>query len=93
MNVMTDYTFEYKNDEYMWWSDPGHSWLQVPLVTTTNLDISSYSYRDAHYAYLEEDRDAGLWFAARGYTPATAPHYRASHTNEDSPIRAKARFC
>ena len=90
---MTDYKFEYTNYECMWFSDPGHSWLQVPLVTTTNLDISSYSYRDAHHAYLEEDRDAGLWLAARGYTRATAPHYPESHTDEDSSIRDKKRFC
>ena len=44
--------------------DPGHGWVQIDHDTLRRLgiaaDISSYSYRDADFAYLEEDCDAGV---------------------------------
>lgn len=49
---------------YIFWSDPGHGWLEVPLdeLRALRLDrrITRYSYadRDAGRAYLEEDCDA-----------------------------------
>ena len=44
-------------------NDPGHAWLQVPRKIMRNVyvsqpfDISSYSYWDGGFFYLEEDVD------------------------------------
>ena len=44
-------------------SDPGHAWLQVPrkimrdIYTSQPFDISSCSYWDGGFFYLEEDCD------------------------------------
>jgi hypothetical protein len=49
-------------------SDPGHAWLKVPHRLLAELgiadQITTYSYSRADYAYLEEDLDAGRFFAA-----------------------------
>lgn len=45
----------------MWFSDPGHAWLQVGWDLINDLGwkkISQYSYHDDEYVYLEEDSDA-----------------------------------
>ncbi|MET4545679.1 hypothetical protein ABIE26_002997 [Pedobacter africanus] len=48
--------------------DPGHGWLQVSHALLTELkitkDITSFSYRDSKYAYLEEDLDLGTFLGA-----------------------------
>jgi hypothetical protein len=47
--------------------DAGHGWLAVPHGIIRELkitDISACSYRDHRYAYLEEDRDAGIFVQA-----------------------------
>lgn len=44
-----------------WYSDPGHSWLQVPktlIPSKARAMFSHYSYEDKQYLYLEEDCDA-----------------------------------
>jgi hypothetical protein len=50
--------------------DSGHSWLQVPHELINQLGIkeyiSNYSYRDAKYAYLEEDCDLGKFLLNLG---------------------------
>lgn len=52
-----------EKSEIKFWEDPGHGWLQVPLPLLEQLKedhglkISSYSYRDSNYGYLEEDCD------------------------------------
>ena len=58
------------------YSDPGHAWLRVPIMTLVRLEIagkiSPYSYWRKGYAYLEEDCDAGLLIKAlqdKGYKP------------------------
>jgi hypothetical protein len=56
--------------KYTFISDPGHGWLRVPIAECKGLDISSYSFRDSKWAYLEEDRDAPLFMRARGVTHA-----------------------
>ena len=47
---------------YKFISDPGHGWLEVPLVEIRSLmilhQISKYSYIAGRMAYLEEDCDA-----------------------------------
>lgn len=49
-------------------SDAAHGWYSVPIkdLHLFNLidEISRYSYMDTHRVYLEEDRDAPLYFDA-----------------------------
>lgn len=64
---------------YRFIQDPGHGWLEVPRAELEALgiadDISRYSYqsRDGATAYLEEDCDMSRFYAAKGWTGATAP--------------------
>lgn len=51
-------------------SDPGHSWLKVPLTELNRLNIpvsslTNYSYHRNGMAYLEEDQDMGVFTQAR----------------------------
>jgi len=50
-------------------SDPGHGWLQVPLVEIVALDltqhISHYSFIQGEHAFLEEDCDCPRYLQAR----------------------------
>jgi len=45
--------------------DPGHAWLRVPLSELHRLSllskISSYSFINNEWVYLEEDQDAALY--------------------------------
>tara|TARA_R110000751_G_scaffold102480_1_gene197100 strand:+ start:270 stop:623 length:354 start_codon:yes stop_codon:yes gene_type:complete len=76
---------------FAWMTDPSHGWLQVgwDLISEYKYDdISSYSYHDDLYVYLEEDRDAPKWLEfldskGIGYSFSDFP----SHTNEDSFVR------
>lgn len=47
------------------YSDPSHAWLRVPLKDVIKFGltnkITSYSYINGNYAYLEEDVDAPLF--------------------------------
>lgn len=51
-----------------WYIDPAHGWLAVPLTELTELginkNISTFSYVQGDTAYLEEDRDAGVYIEA-----------------------------
>ena len=55
---------------YMFFADPGHAWLRVPISALDALDIrhriSRYSYisADLSTAYLEEDSDAPMFLEA-----------------------------
>lgn len=53
---------------FEFYSDPGHGWLKVPgnMLIELNVfaEISGYSYRRGLNAYLEEDRDAGIFITA-----------------------------
>lgn len=58
------------------YSDPGHGWLRVPIMTLVRLEIagkiSPYSYWRKGHAYLEEDCDASLLIKAlqdKGHKP------------------------
>jgi len=47
--------------------DPSHAWLKVPIedVGKYNIkDISTYSYQDGSFCFLEEDCDAPLYINA-----------------------------
>lgn len=56
--------------KYIFFVDPGHGWLGVPIADLYNLGIidkiTQYSYfnRFIRFAYLEEDCDAPLFIAA-----------------------------
>jgi len=67
--------------KYKFFQDPGHGWVEVPIAELRRLkidgDISPYSYRNGHMAYLEEDCDASAWIEAK----------RDLHTNNDSIVR------
>lgn len=78
-------------------ADPGHGWYQVPLYMTKGMTtISGFSYRDKDFAYLEEDCDIARFL--ENVDPIHAnwkglmEGVRDTHTNNDSPIRRKARF-
>jgi len=42
-------------------ADSGHAWLKVPKSLSFDLDYSMFSYQDANFLYLEEDRDLGIF--------------------------------
>jgi len=56
--------------QYHFYTDGSHGWLKVPLDKIRELgiakDISSSSYMDEQYAYLEEDVDLTTFFKALG---------------------------
>lgn len=75
-------------------SDPGHSWLAVPMSYLRELgiagEISSFSYMQGRTAYLEEDCDAGsfweAWKAHHGMVPRIRESYRErSHVRRMAP--------
>jgi len=88
--------------------DSGHGWLQVPHKLIDQLGmrnkISSYSYRDTKFAYLEEDCDLGYFLVELGIgwtenEPETTKQLRKAFFeivpnkyNDHSPIRSKAHF-
>lgn len=70
---MTDTTKQMMNDalnngEIVFWTDPGHGWLQVPRpliaeMKKEGMKVSGYSYADSNFFYLEEDCDASAFCA------------------------------
>ncbi len=53
---------------YRFISDPGHGWLEVPVSELDQLNIahliSSCSYTNGAFVYLEEDCDLSVFFTA-----------------------------
>ncbi len=80
-------------------ADPGHGWLRVPLVDIAALGLetalSSYSFIDGQYAYLEEDNDCAVYLAAlRERTqvkPTIQEEYR-EHFSRNRPRFGDAQF-
>tara|TARA_R110000787_G_scaffold254163_2_gene359464 strand:- start:40 stop:348 length:309 start_codon:yes stop_codon:yes gene_type:complete len=74
--------------------DPGHGWIQVTKDLAQTLgfqnQITSYSYHDQDYYYLEEDGDAGLLFEALKNNKTTWI-INDEYTNGDSFVRSLAR--
>ena len=79
------------SERYAFIEDPGHAWLKVPLGELVQLNvhekISSYSFMDRQFAYLEEDVDAGIFIRARAGLPTDYQRCTSEHDE-----RAKA-FC
>lgn len=85
----------------VFFSDPGHGWLQVERAELVRLGIagaiSAYSYQKGDFAYLEEDCDMAKYCNAIGIT--NAAQYRewaAANVSEvfqeNTPIRNYSRF-
>jgi len=61
---------------YKFYRDPGHAWLEVPLVELAQLNIvdkvTAYSYVNYGLAcaYLEEDCDLSLYREVKGFDAA-----------------------
>jgi hypothetical protein len=78
-------------------SDPGHGWIEVPLLVLNQLNIhnkiSGCSYMQHRTAYLEEDCDAGILMdALKAHSPDAEFKFIEKNTNEDSFIRNLPRY-
>ena len=72
--------------KYRSFSDPGHGWLRVPHTDLDALgisdQISTYSYQNGDWVYLEEDCDLTLFMKTAdkaGWTVAM------THTTSNNP--------
>lgn len=83
--------------------DPGHGWMQVPKKLLVQLgiekQISGFSYQDEFNAYLEEDCDMSILFAALGVSYTNQAAFNTfwslvprNHTNNRSAIRNKKQY-
>lgn len=75
-------------------TDPGHGWLEVPhtIVRELGLTPTPYSYRNAEFAYLEEDCDAHAFMEAakaRGFEVALKV---IDEPTSDSFVRSLPRY-
>jgi hypothetical protein len=82
---------------YIMHTDPGHGWLEVPVVDLQELglsphDFSKYSYRKNETVYLEEDCDMAQFWIRYEAQHGVSPKLRRLHTNNDSPIRTYKRL-
>lgn len=82
-------------NEFYFYTDPGHGWLDVPRSLLHELGIaervSGYSYQRGESVFLEEDCDYSLFRrammdAGRKFTTADI------HTDGDSFIRRLPRY-
>lgn len=83
------------NITLLYYTDPGHGWLRVPLKTLNRVGltdkISEYSYMRTDYAYLEEDNDMSLFMITmkeRGVEITL----KNRNTNRESRIRNYQNF-
>ena len=70
---------------YIFTEDPGHGWLRVPLAELEPIkdQISSYSYINGNYAYLEEDCDAGKFMLHKwGSYEEAHKHIKCNHVEK-----------
>lgn len=77
--------------------DPGHGWVKVPKTLLKQLGIeskiSSYSYQQGEYAYLEEDCDAGEFIVAYKKKFADLPKFNERVSNKSSRVRNYESYC
>jgi hypothetical protein len=75
-------------------TDPGHGWLRVPLVDIAALGVetvlSSHSFIDGHFAYLEEDCDCTHYLEALQEHLQTKPTIQEEYREHFS--RNRPRF-
>ena len=82
---------------FMFYSDPQHGWLRVPLANLRGVGVSldmlsHYSYRKGDTIYLEEDCDAGVFIKAYRRINGNSPTFKDSYRNSPSHIRQMARI-
>lgn len=73
-------------------SDPAHGWLRVDVQSAESVGLapgnfSRFSYRHAHWLYLEEDCDASLFVKAYLNKHGQAPRIVEKSSNSRSCIR------
>lgn len=80
---------------YIFHTDPGHGWLEVPKAELKYLGIedkiSSCSYVKGDKVYLEEDCDAWEFISVFKHLYGTLPNMIDSYTH-DTPIRRYKRY-
>lgn len=78
--------------KYQFYSDPSHGWLKVSIQELEQLGIqnkiSSYSYMNKGFAYLEEDCDLSLFFKTKGFTDFDKNVKSNRQSNKQSKIRS-----
>lgn len=66
-------------------SDPGHGWLKVPIGELVPLgienQITSSSFLNGGFVYLEEDQDAGAYLEARRAQGHPDPQFDEQYVN------------
>lgn len=76
---------------YYYHQDPGHGWLAVKLADLEALgirsQISGFSYVNGKTAYLEEDRDMGIFLWAYSEVNGEYPKILARFTEHSHHIR------
>lgn len=76
--------------KYKFFQDPGHGWVEVSIAELRRLNIdgqiSPYSFRNGHFAYLEEDGDFSAWAKAKRAAGEDFDIVEL-HTNKDSIVR------
>lgn len=99
---------EFKIPSMIFYQDPGHGWLKVPMKYIKELsienDISSYSYKLGEFVYLEEDSDVSAFinalFKKTGLPEEDKPRFmnefknkvKTQHTNNYSKIRSYPHY-
>ena len=88
-----------KRTTFYVYSDPGHSWVKVPITFLTKVvglqwrrHFTCFSYERGAYVYLEEDKDARTfidWCRAAGTEPVLR-HCYYRRTDRPSRIRSYA---
>lgn len=82
---------------YIYHTDPGHGWIEVPVVDLqelglTTADFTRFSYIKHDKVYLEEDCDAAVFVNAYAEKYGVRPKFRELHTGVDSMIRNYTRL-
>lgn len=80
--------------QYIFFADPGHAWLRVPKkeIAPIKDKISSYSYMNGKYVYLEEDCDAGVFLLHKFGSFEKAKPFITEKHSEKTAIRNFAPF-
>ena len=69
--------------EYIFYEDPGHGWLAVPIKELIELGIADkitgYSYTLGGMAYLEEDCDLGVFVLAYKEKYGKLPEFKQKY--------------
>jgi len=84
-----------KTKLYDFYSDPGHGWLKVPRTEIEKLGIahqvSTCSFKNGNFVYLEEDCDAPLFIKAQE-AKGIEVKFKEYSTNKSSKIRSYPSF-